>query len=78
MLQKWSWDGHTLATCAQSVFFLELILLTIHILCSVALGAMECVLGGNLIRTFMKSTSDTGLCLHHLCPNGGSDHWNLQ
>lgn len=52
LLQKWSWDGLTLATCAQSIFSLELILLTIHILCSVTLGAMECVLGGYLVRTF--------------------------
>lgn len=53
LLQKWGWDGHTWATCAWSVFSLELVLLTIHILCSVTLGAMECALGGNLIRTFM-------------------------
>lgn len=56
MLQKWSWDGHTLAACAQSVLSFELILLAVHILCSVTLGAMEHVLGGNLLRTFMEST----------------------
>lgn len=39
MLQKWSWDGHALAACAWSVFSLELILLTIHILCSVTFGS---------------------------------------
>lgn len=55
MLQKWSWDGHALAACAWSVFSLELILLTIHILCSVTLGAMECVLVGNLMRAVMRS-----------------------
>lgn len=56
MLQKWSWYGHTLAACAQSVLSLELILLAIHILCSIILGAMERVPGGNLLRTFMEST----------------------
>lgn len=36
-LQKWSYNDHILATCAQNVLSLELTLLLIHILCSVTL-----------------------------------------